>query len=68
MQSAAFDDCVEDRRPLSGLAVSNKEPVFLPNGRRSDGILNGVVVYALRRRRGSPGESPGWRYRSSQKH
>jgi len=48
--------------------ISHKEPVLFADGTGANGIFHQVIVYASTSRWGSPGENPGWRRRSSQKH
>ncbi len=65
---AAAQQAVENGGALTGSRISNEHPVLFTERTGADGVLHAVVMYASTRRWGSPGESPGWRHRSSQKH
>jgi hypothetical protein len=54
--TAVFNDRVDDGAALAGIGIADEKPVFLAQCRWADGIFHKVIVYALRRRRGSPGE------------
>lgn len=41
-----YDDRVEDGRALAGIGMADKQPVLLADGRRSDGILDQIIVEA----------------------
>ena len=41
---AVLNDREEDRAALARLGLSDEQPVFLSNGRGSDGVLDEVVV------------------------
>ena len=53
---------------MSGSGIADEKLVLLSDGGGTDGVLDGIVMYASTSRWGSPGESPGWRHRSSRKH
>lgn len=65
---AVSDEGVKCCGAVPGSGVADEEPVLFADGTGTDGVFDEVVVYASTRRWGSPGESPGWRHRSSQKH
>ena len=42
--AAGFDDRVEDGAAVPGFGFADEQPVLLADGRRPDGVLDGVVV------------------------
>ena len=42
--AAALDEGVEDGSAMAGLGLADEQPVLLPHGRGTDGVLDPVVV------------------------
>ena len=42
--AAVFDEGVDDGAALSGIGIADEEPIFLADGRGTDGIFHEVIV------------------------
>jgi hypothetical protein len=41
---ARDDEQVDDRGALAGIRVTDKQPIFLPDGQRTNGVFDDVVI------------------------